>query len=284
MDGSVVIGVSLDTSSIAASAAQVESQLMSLGTRLNQSLTLKGDSGLGASITAMLGEISGAIASSSEGIGAAMAALASSAIAGFSSAGWAAGGQAAISGLLSGVNSGGAGVVSAAGSIANRAAAAFSGGSWSSIGANMMSGVASGILEAGAEIVSAIRQVAAEAEAAVKSFFKIQSPSALMRDEVGVMISRGIADGILSGGSYIGEAVAAVTSGLFDGAAPAMVLGAGEARMAGEYAVGGGYRGAYGGEAVNRSYVQNIYLRDSDSSPYETAQKIRRESEDLFRR
>ncbi len=289
MDGSVVIGVSLDTSSIAASAAMVESELVALGTRLNETLAFTGDSGVGNTITAMLNEISGAISASSESVGAAMTELANSAVSGFTSAGWFAGGQAAAGSLLSGFTSGGSGVVSAAGSTAQNAGSAFSGGSWSSIGSNMMSGIASGIYAAGAEIVAAIRQVSSEAEAAVKSFFRIQSPSALMRDEVGVMISRGIADGILSGGSYVGEAVSTLSGGIFEslasssGAGSPLSLGAGQARAAGEYGTGS-VRSGISFDAGGKSYVQNIYLRDSDSSPYETARKIRRESEDLFRR
>ena len=41
-----------------------------------------------------------------------------------------------------------------------------------------------------------------------KDVFQIRSPSAKMRDEVGVMLSRGIAEGIFAGSSYIENALA----------------------------------------------------------------------------
>lgn len=78
-----------------------------------------------------------------------------------------------------------------------------------------------------------------------------------MRDEVGVMISRGIADGILSGVGYIGGAVEAV--------------GQSTERVR----ISDGIRSG--------NVTQNIYLRDSDNSPYRTARRIKRESEAIFR-
>ena len=94
--------------------------------------------------------------------------------------------------------------------------------------------------------------VTLQTENAVREHFKINSPSALMRDEVGVMISRGIAEGITDGAGFIGRAVDGVYAGY------------GEKLTAVQ---NGG------------SVTQNIYLRDSDTSPYQTARRIRRESE-----
>ncbi|MBQ9718982.1 MAG: hypothetical protein IJV76_13410, partial [Clostridia bacterium] len=161
--------------------------------------------------------------------------------------------------LTGGISSGGGSVVSAAQSIARSAAASFDEGPWSSIGTNMMSGIAEGIYAAGAEVVAAIREVAREAEEAVKEYYAIRSPSALMRDEVGVMISRGIAEGILSGAGFV------------RGAMENVGRSADRVRM------------TEGSPAGGRSVTQNIYLRDNDVSPYKTARRIRRESEAVFR-
>ena len=156
------------------------------------------------------------------------------------------------------MTSGGAAVAQAVSGIASQAAGAFSAGGWYGVGASMMQGVAEGVRAAGAEVTAAIRAVSAEAEAAVKSYYAIASPSRLMRDEVGVMISRGIAEGITDGAPYVREAMSGAWSG---------VRGSG----AGVVQEGG------------RSVTQNIYLRDTDASPYRTARRIRRESEAMFR-
>jgi len=143
--------------------------------------------------------------------------------------------------------------------MAASAAEALGRGGWASVGAEMMRGIASGIYEAGAEVIAAIGSVSRQTEEAVKEYYAIRSPSALMRDEVGVMISRGIAEGILSGAGFV------------SGAMESVGRDADRVRLT-EGASGGG-----------RSVTQNIYLRDSDASPFKTARRIRRESEAIFR-
>ncbi len=258
MDGSVKIGVSLDTSAIASQASSLESQLANIGVRLNETISSSLSSvSAGDGISAILSDITQTILSSSASVSGAVRAVASEAISAFSGAGWAQGGAGAMASLKSGVSSGGASVLTAVRSVASSAASSFSGGSWLGIGKSMMTGIASGIRAAGAEIVSAIRQVSAEAEAEVKSYYKIQSPSALMRDEVGVMISRGIADGILDGSGFIDGALSSVY--------PSRSRGYTEES-------GGG-----------KNLVQNIYLRDDDSSPYASAKRIKKVSAAVFR-
>lgn len=254
MDGSVTIGVSLDTSSVSASLEALESRIGSLAVLLNsQSAT-----GFGESFAASLSSLADAVASKSAGICSAVRSLALSAAGAFSAVPWHDTGLGAASSVSAGMSAG-SGEISESASLAARgAAAAFSEGGWRSVGASMISGVAAGVRAAGAEVVSAIRAVSRDAEQAVKSYYRIQSPSALMRDEVGVMISRGIAEGILSGGGAVEHALAEAAS------------------------VGAVGRGASRGVSVRdggRGLVQNIYLRDSDASPYRTAKRIRKESE-----
>lgn len=258
-DGSVTIGVVLDTAAFSASVAAVQGQIGSLAANINQSLAgaFSGTT-IDASLTAAIANLASGIAGASAGVVQAMSALAASSTASFVQGGWAEAGLASADALAGGITAGSGAVIGAAQAIAHSAVTSFDNGSWSSIGHNMMAGIAAGIYAAGAEVVAAIRTVSAEAEAAVKEYYAIQSPSALMRDEVGVMISRGIAEGILSGKDFV------------SGAMDSVGRSAGRVRMT---------EGVSGG----RSVTQNIYLRDSDASPYKTARRIRRESEAIFR-
>jgi len=65
------------------------------------------------------------------------------------------------------------------------------------IGLNAMSGLALGILSGKAGVVSAIQQVAQAAVSAAKAKLKIESPSKVFRDEIGVMMTRGMGQGAL---------------------------------------------------------------------------------------
>lgn len=258
-DGSVIIGVTLDTSTLAASAANFEMQISSLGQRISTSMaaSLAAD-GVGASFGTALSGVTTMVSSMAENISSTMRMAAVNAISSFASAGWQNAGSAASAGIAGGVTAGAGQVNSAVRGAAESAKAAFSSGGWSSIGHQMMAGIAAGITATGSEVVAAIKRVSAQAEAAVKSYYKIQSPSALMRDEVGVMISRGIAEGILSGSSYVSGAMASVYAARECSVSP-------------------------GNQQSSRSITQNIYLRDDDASPYRTARRIRRESEAMFR-
>ena len=260
-DGSVIIGVALDTAAFEASAAALEGQIAAMAARINQSLSaaLSSDKGMGGAGSIMNG-IAESITASSVQIELAVSEIAASAAAAFQLAQWHAAGSGAVSQIGAGMNAGASAVQSAASNAVSQAEAAFSAGGWTSIGSNMMAGIASGIYSAGASVVAAINAVARDAEEAVKKYYEISSPSGLMRDEVGVMISRGIAEGILDGGSYVRDAMEFVYSGM-----PQRVRADRDERT-----VGG-------------AVTQNIFLRDTDSSPYQTARRIRRESEALFR-
>ena len=67
---------------------------------------------------------------------------------------------------------------------------------WGSIGKNLIDGIAKGISSAAGKIAEAARNAAKSAFDAAKKFLKIESPSKLMRDQVGRYISEGIAVGI----------------------------------------------------------------------------------------
>ena len=252
-DGSVVIGVQLDTAAFTASAAQMESHIMTLGSRLNASLTSSlAGAGVADGMTGAFMGITNAASSLAENLAGILRTAASNAIAAFTGAGWTQAGADAGASLSQGVRNGVPGVAGAVRDAANQAKTAFDTGSWASVGANMMSGIANGIRSAGSQVTAAIRDVSRQTELAVKDHFQINSPSVVMRDEVGVMISRGIAEGITSGAGFVNNAVSSVYSGV---------------------------REKNGMPAGARAVTQNIYLRDSDTSPYMTARRIKRESE-----
>lgn len=253
-DGSVVIGVELDTAAFSASAARMEGQIMTLGSRLNASLTASlAGTGTADGMSAVFAGITASASAMAQTLAASMRTAAANAITAFTGAGWSQAGTAAGNALSGGIRAGSGSISIAVRDAADTARTAFSGGSWSSVGTNMMSGIASGIRSAGAEVIAAIRAVSEQTEFAVKDYFQIQSPSVTMRDEVGVMISRGIAEGITGGASFVEQAV----SSLYGGTRESLTGTAGNARPV----------------------TQNIYLRDSDTSPYRTARRIKRESE-----
>ena len=259
-DGSVTIGVVLDTAAFSASVSAVQGQISGLAAGINQSLAAAfSGTTIDASLTAAVANLAAGITAASAGVVASMTALAGSAGDAFINGGWTEAGMGAVSAIAGGILSGGSAVTAAVRSIAESASAAFDNDSWSAVGTDMMSGIAAGISAAGAEVVAAINSVARGAEDAVKEYYAISSPSALMRDEVGVMISRGIAEGILSGAGFV------------SGAMESVGRNADRVRM------------TEGASAGGRNVTQNIYLRDSDASPYRTARRIRRESEAIFR-
>lgn len=250
-DGSVVIGVQLDTAAFAASAAQLENQILTLGTRLNTSMTASlANAGVGDGMAGAFAGITAAASSMAETLRSTIASAAAGAIAAFSGAPWSQAGSGAMTKTAEGIRAGSPGVSAAAQECASRIRSALESGSWAQIGQNMMQGIADGVRNAGSEVIAAIREVSLGTENAVKEHFRINSPSALMRDEVGVMISRGIADGITGGASFVSRA-----------------------------AESAGTKNTFTAPAGGRAVTQNIYLRDSDTSPYQTARRIKKESE-----
>lgn len=67
---------------------------------------------------------------------------------------------------------------------------------WAELGSNIISGITNGIRNAGAGLISSVTDVAQSAFNAITGYFKIESPSKLMRDKVGKYIPEGMALGI----------------------------------------------------------------------------------------
>lgn len=73
---------------------------------------------------------------------------------------------------------------------------AFTSIDWASIGTNIINGIVGGITSAVGGLVDAARSAASSALDAAKNFLGINSPSKVMRDQVGRFIPAGIAEGI----------------------------------------------------------------------------------------
>lgn len=83
---------------------------------------------------------------------------------------------------------------------------------WIGIGKSIIDGIVSGIKSVGKNILGALSGAVTSAIDGVKGFLQIHSPSRLMRDEIGMPISEGIAAGIKKGSGTIYDAMADIPS------------------------------------------------------------------------
>lgn len=67
---------------------------------------------------------------------------------------------------------------------------------WWELGSNLISGIADGVVNAAKKLANSVVDAAKSALKSVKGFLGIKSPSRVMRDQVGVMIGEGVAEGI----------------------------------------------------------------------------------------
>lgn len=95
---------------------------------------------------------------------------------------------------------------------------AFSQFDWGSIGLNIIKGIAAGLANAAGMLFDAAVNAAKSAYKGATSALGINSPSTLMRDEVGYNISAGIAAGILQGSGTITDAMGVVEGQVTDSA------------------------------------------------------------------
>lgn len=77
---------------------------------------------------------------------------------------------------------------------------------WLKVGAMIVKGVAEGIVGAVGEVGSAVENMASSALSSVKKALGIHSPSRVMRDEVGIYIPAGVAEGIKTGIPQVDDA------------------------------------------------------------------------------
>lgn len=78
---------------------------------------------------------------------------------------------------------------------------------WLSLGKNLILGIKDGVVQYAYELINAVTNAGKEAYAAVKDFFGIESPSKLMRDQIGAYLPAGIAAGIIDNENEVTDAM-----------------------------------------------------------------------------
>lgn len=85
---------------------------------------------------------------------------------------------------------------------------AFASVNWLEVGINIIKGIAKGIAGSFPEIADAAKKAAKSALDAAKNFLGIHSPSRVMRDQVGLMVGAGMAEGIENSQKMVNSAMA----------------------------------------------------------------------------
>ena len=116
---------------------------------------------------------------------------------------------ALVSGLIGAIPK----ILQVPGKIFSTFSSAMSDVDWGSIGKNIITGIVNGIENAAGMIATAAKDAAKSAFDAAKDFLGIKSPSRLFRDQVGVMMSRGMAVGFEKESPLTDKAIAQASTG-----------------------------------------------------------------------
>lgn len=98
-------------------------------------------------------------------------------------------------------------VLSAIANLIGQAVDAFLNFDWLSLGKSIIDGIVQGLLNFGGKIKETLGNLAKNAFNGIKSFFGINSPSRLMRDQIGKFIPEGIAVGIEANADSVTDAM-----------------------------------------------------------------------------
>lgn len=177
---------------------------------------------------------------------------------------WGPAGQQVIKFITTAVQSFGSLIPAALLGIATTAMNAFKGVDWKSLGSNIIHGIVNG-LNAGIDwIKDTAKSVAESALNAAKNFLGIESPSKVFRDEVGKMITAGLAIGIDDGAQDAIDSAKRLSESLlspFDNGSIGVAAGSETSGLIGETI-----------RSNNEAFIDGIYtamvmaMRDSDMS------------------
>lgn len=177
---------------------------------------------------------------------------------------WGPAGQQVIKFITTAVQSFGSLIPAALLGIATTAMNAFKGVDWKSLGSNIIHGIVNG-LNAGIDwIKDTAKSVAESALNAAKNFLGIESPSKVFRDEVGKMITAGLAIGIDDGAQDAIDSAKRLSESLlspFDNGSIGVAAGSDTSGLIGETI-----------RSNNEAFIDGIYtamvmaMRDSDMS------------------
>ena len=145
---------------------------------------------------------------------------------------------------------------------------AFGKHDWLSIGTNIITGIAKGIINGVGAVVSAAIDAANSAYKAAKKALGIESPSKVMRDEVGKWIPEGIAVGIEKNASAVTKAMDEMTKEASGTINTDIAMGIGQSKF-GELAV-------TGGNTASGGFQQNVNIYSpKELTPSEVARQTR---------
>ena len=149
----------------------------------------------------------------------ALAVMAKSGMSKVTSVNWSSVGRTVINKIKSGISALASSIPKKLKETADSAKKKFTSIDWNDVGGKIVSGIASGISNGASSIISAAKDAARNALKAAKDFLGIKSPSRVFRDQVGKMISLGLAEGIEDSSNEVEGAVeglASMTTDPFD--------------------------------------------------------------------
>lgn len=83
---------------------------------------------------------------------------------------------------------------------------------WAEVGKNIILGIVNGVKGAAVNLANSVKNAASDALGGVKKFLKIESPSKVMRDQVGMMMGLGMAEGITDSTKQVNAALQGLNS------------------------------------------------------------------------
>ena len=101
-----------------------------------------------------------------------------------------------LGGIITGIINCIPSLIKSLGQVIKQMIEAFTKVDWKEVGSNILEGIKNGILSAVGSVVDAAKNAASSIYNAVKDFFRIGSPSKLMRDDIGHWLPPGVAVGI----------------------------------------------------------------------------------------
>lgn len=220
-DGSIVIDTELDTGGLEDGLDRLKKLINegvkdaggSLGSMFDGLDEAVGKASLVNGIEKLIDGAKNALLGGAAELGSAAGAAASGAASGISEGegSFRSGGERLISAATVGIEAG-AGAMAAAGSQAALSTAGSMNipGQFMSVGGNLISALRAGLAAGAAALYAKASEIAAGVVSRMKGMFKIHSPSAVFRDEIGKMLMLGLRDGILNNS----EAVLAATEDL----------------------------------------------------------------------
>ena len=226
-DGSIIISTELDTGGLEKGLDKLKQLIEEQSGKAKNSLgsifkDLGKDLG-GVSISDGIGKlINGAseiLASGATELSSAAATAAKSAAAGIVAGkeDFRRGGKDLAGAAAAGFGSGSGGLAAQSGKAAALAADSMEiGGRFSSVGMNLIGALRSGLAAGASALYAKAAEIAGRVISMLKGVFKIHSPSAVFRDEIGKMLMLGLRDGILNNAQAVLEATEDLASDMLE--------------------------------------------------------------------